>query len=130
MSRYLLDTHVWLWMLTDPDRLSPETRRLVEDGSEVLLLSAASAWEISIKHALGKLPLPEPPRTYIPDRVRRSGVTPLAVEHDHAVRVADLPDHHRDPFDRMLVAQAQALRVPVITADQQLRVYDVETTSA
>lgn len=125
-----MDTHIWLWMLTEPDRLASTTRHLVEDSAEVLFLSAASAWEISIKYGIGKLDLPEPPRTYIPDRVRRSGVTPLAVEHDHATRVADLPDHHRDPFDRLLVAQAQALRIPVITADRQLTAYDVETVMA
>jgi PIN domain nuclease of toxin-antitoxin system len=94
------------------------------------LLSAASGWEIAIKYRLGKLALPEPPRSYVPDRMRRSGTTSLAVEHDHVLRVAELPDHHRDPFDRLLVAQAQALDIPIVTADQQISAYDVETMRA
>jgi PIN domain nuclease of toxin-antitoxin system len=127
--RYLLDTHIWLWMLVDPQRLSSAVSRVASDPSSELLLSAASAWEIAIKHRLGKLPLSEPPATFIPDRLRRSGVRALAIEHDHVVRVADLPDHHRDPFDRLLIAQAQALRVPLITVDPVFTSYDVNLIS-
>jgi PIN domain nuclease of toxin-antitoxin system len=124
--RYLLDTHIWLWMLVDPRRLSSAVSRIASDPSSELLLSAASSWEIAIKYRLGKLPLSEPPATFIPDRLRRSGVQSLAIEHDHVVRVADLPDHHRDPFDRLLIAQAQALRVPVLTVDPAFTSYDVD----
>jgi PIN domain nuclease of toxin-antitoxin system len=127
MSRYLLDTQIWLWMLAEPVRLNDKVRELLADTDNQILLSAASSWEISIKYRLGKLALPAPPRSYVPDRMRRSGTTPLTVEHDHVLRVAELPDHHRDPFDRLLVAQAQALGVPLVTADRQLSVYDVET---
>lgn len=125
MSRCLLDTHIWLWMQTEPDRLRDSTRELVEDATNELLLSAASAWEIAIKYRLGKLPLPEAPTTYVPDRMRRSGTVPLPVEPAHALRTAELPDHHKDPFDRILVAQAQLLGVPILSADEQLSVYDV-----
>lgn len=77
----------------------------LRDPAHVLLLSAASSWEIALKHRLGKLPLPDAPDRYVPDRMRRSGTTGLAVEHAHALAVVALPDHHRDPFDRMLIAQ-------------------------
>ncbi|AEH09999.1 MULTISPECIES: type II toxin-antitoxin system VapC family toxin [Protofrankia] len=130
MSRYLLDTQAWLWSLAEPRRLRADTRDLLADTANEILLSAASGWEISIKYRLGKLALPEPPRGYVPDRIRRTGVIPLAVEHDHVLRVAELPDHHRDPFDRLLVAQAQALNVPLITADGRLSAYEVKTLPA
>jgi len=123
--RLLLDTQVWLWLQQDPQRLGDHLALLQDDGNE-LLLSACSAWEIAIKHRLGKLALPETPATYVPTRMSASGVTPLAVEHAHALGVAMLPDHHRDPFDRMLVSQATLERAPLVTADPQLRAYDVQ----
>lgn len=128
--KLLLDTQVWLWMLATPEHLAPDARDVVEEPANVLLLSAVSSWEIAIKHALGKLVLPAPPETFVPDRIRASAVTPLAIEHSHALRVNVLPAHHRDPFDRMLIAQAQVERVPILTADVMLRQYDVETISA
>ena len=103
---YLLDTHVWLWMLTDPARIRPDLLSELHDGRTRLLLSAASSWEIAIKWGIGRLPLPGPPATYIPTRMQRSGVEGLPVEHAHALRVATLPNLHRDPFDRLLIAQA------------------------
>ncbi|MGO8768973.1 type II toxin-antitoxin system VapC family toxin [Mycobacterium sp.] len=130
MKRYLIDTHVWLWMQSDPDRLCDETRAIVQDVRTNILFSAASAWEIAIKYRLGKLPLPEPPASYVPDRMRRSGTSPLPVDHAHTLRTADLPDHHRDPFDRVLIAQAQLLDLTIITADDQLSAYDVTVVAA
>ncbi|CAM3422496.1 twitching motility protein PilT [Mycobacterium intermedium] len=130
MKRYLIDTHVWLWMLSDPDRLCDETRAIVQDVRNSVLLSAASSWEISIKYRLGKLALPEPPASYVPDRMRRSGTSPLSIDHAHTLRTADLPDHHRDPFDRILIAQAQLLDLTIITADDQLSAYDVAVIAA
>lgn len=130
MTKALVDTHVWLWMQAMPDRLSAEARALMTDARTELLLSAASAWEIAIKHSLGKLALPDPPSVYVPDRMRRSATTGLPVEHAHALRAGELPHHHRDPFDRILVAQAQSLGVPLITADRALDPYDVEIVSA
>lgn len=128
--RILLDTHVWLWMQAEPDRLSDETRAIVEHLDNELLFSAASSWEIAIKHAIGRLSLPADPMEYVPDRIRSSGVTPLAIEHSHALRVAGLPPHHRDPFDRLLVAQAQVEDVPILTVDPALDPYDVEILRA
>jgi PIN domain nuclease of toxin-antitoxin system len=122
----LVDTHVWLWMLTDPDRLPPPARAAVDDLGAEVLLSAASAWEIAIKFHLGRLPLPEPPCTYVPSRLEASGCTALPIDHSHALRTGALPDHHRDPFDRLLVAQAQVLGVPLVTADRAITPYDVD----
>jgi PIN domain nuclease of toxin-antitoxin system len=123
--RLLLDTHVWLWMLTAPDRLG-EAVDLVRDAGNELLLSAASSWEMTIKHGIGRLPLPAPPATYVPARIRSTGVIPVPVDHSHALEVGNLPIH-ADPFDRLLVAQARILGVPLVTADRQLTEYPVET---
>jgi len=128
--RVLLDTQVWLWMLAAPDRLSAESRALLAAPENELLFSAASAWEIAIKHGLGKLHLPESPAQYIPRMMVHTSVTPLPVHHRHALHVAELPGHHRDPFDRLLVAQAQEEGVPIISADGQFRQYDIEVLPA
>lgn len=127
--RLLLDTQVLLWAAVDPDRLG-ETSDVLEDADNELLVSAASSWEIAIKYALDKLPLPEPPERYVPHLLRELGATPIAIDHVHALAVAGLPHHHRDPFDRMLIAQAQLLHVPIITADAALDAYDVDVVLA
>jgi PIN domain nuclease of toxin-antitoxin system len=124
--RLLLDTHVFLWLNTEPERLG-EHLPLVEDQGTELLLSAASSWEIAIKHRLGRLPLPESPQRYVPARMRAVGVRGLAVEHPHALAVAELESLHRDPFDRLLVAQAGLLDVPILTADPMVARYPVRT---
>ena len=126
MSRFLLDTHVWLWSIAAPDRLGSTAIHLLENVRNELFLSAASSWEIAIKYRLGKLPLPEPPCIFIPQRLVRDGIKPLAVEHVHACRAADLPDLHQDPFDRLLIAQAKSEGLVLITADHQLTGYDAE----
>jgi PIN domain nuclease of toxin-antitoxin system len=122
----LLDTHVFLWLNTEPERLG-ERLSLIEDQRSELLLSAASSWEIAIKHGLGRLPLPEPPDRYVPARMRAVGAIALAIEHTHALAVAALPPLHRDPFDRLLVAQAGLLDVPILTADPIVAEYPVQT---
>ncbi len=124
--RILLDTHCWLFMLFAPERLGEKALTLIEDRGNELLLSAASSWEIAVKAALGKLVLPEPPATFVPSRMERTGVSGLAVEHVHALRVASLPPLHRDPFDRLLIAQALVERVPMLSLDPQIARYDVE----
>ena len=124
--RVLLDTHVFLWLQTEPERLG-EHLALVEDSQTDLLVSAASSWEIAIKYGLGGLPLPEPPQRYVPDRLRAIGAQALPIEHTHALAVASLPPLHRDPFDRLLVAQAGALDVPIVTADPAVARYPVKT---
>ena len=122
----LLDTHIWLWMLTDPDRLSGRVRELVEDPTTQLLLSAGSAWEIAIKFELGRLDLPEPPEVFVPRRMNDTATTPLPIDHADALAAGALPPHHRDPFDRLLVAQARNRTIPLISTDPALGSYDVE----
>lgn len=128
--RILLDTHAWLWLQTTPERLSERALALVSDPGNDLYLSAASAWEIAIKYALGKLPLPEPPAEYVPTRLRTSGASPLFVEHRHALHVASLPHHHRDPFDRLLIAQAHLDGLSLLTTDPELEPYGVDIVPA
>lgn len=124
--KFLVDTHCWLWLQASPERLATPVLSLLEDPANDLLLSAASSWEIAIKYALGKLPLPEPPSRYVPRRMAVSGSRGLPIEHAHSLRVAELPLHHRDPFDRLLVAQAQIERLVLVTVDRQFEQYDIE----
>jgi PIN domain nuclease of toxin-antitoxin system len=124
--RVLLDTHVFLWLHTEPERLGAQLP-MVEDRHNALLVSAASSWEIAIKYGLGRLPLPEPPERYVPERLRVIGAEALAIEHPHALAVAALPPLHSDPFDRLLIAQAGLLEVPILTADPSVAQYAVRT---
>ncbi len=124
--RFLLDTHCWLWLQTEPERLSSQVLEQLSDESNGLFLSAASSWEIAIKYGLGKLVLPEPPDVYVPSRMASSGCLALAVEHAHALHVAELPPLHRDPFDRILVAQAQLDGLRLVTADPAIAAYEVD----
>jgi len=117
-------------MLAAPERLAPGTRKLLTRSDNELLLSAASAWEIGIKHGLGKLRLPDTPERAVPELMARTGVVPLPVLHPHALRVATLPPKHRDPFDRLLVAQAQIEDLPILTSDPSFRLYDVKVIDA
>lgn len=128
--RLLLDTSCWLWMTAAPDRLSEATRGLLVDDRTELYLSAASVWEIAIKHGLGKLQLPEPLERYLPSRLSAFQTSPLPVEHEHAARVAALPPHHRDPFDRLLIAQAQIEKLAILTTDRMFERYDVRIVPA
>ncbi len=128
--RVLLDTQAWLWMLAAPERLAPATRKLLTKSANELLLSAASAWEIAIKHGLGKLRLPDTPERAVPELMARTGVVPLPILHRHALRVATLPPEHRDPFDRLLVAQAQIEDLSILTTDRSFRLYEVRVIDA
>ncbi len=123
--KLLLDTKTWLWMQVTPERFAPGVQELLEDSGTELQLSAASSWEIAIKYALGRLDLPELPATYVLSRMKSSGVRGLPIEHSHALHVATLPPHHRDPFDRLIIAQAQIEGLPILTSDRQLEAYDV-----
>ncbi|QSR84402.1 type II toxin-antitoxin system VapC family toxin [Methylacidimicrobium sp. B4] len=115
--KILLDTQCWLWMEAEPERLNPQVRDLLLDPAHALYLSAASAWEISIKIAIGKLRLPSPPSAYLAERMGREKLRPLSIEHEHALLAGSLPPHHRDPFDRMLVAQALREKLTLLSAD-------------
>jgi len=120
----LLDTRVRLSMLSAPERLG-EARTALEDTDHELLPSAASSWEIAIKHALDRVHLPKPPEFFVPHRIRASGVVPIPIEHVHALEAGRLPRHHRDPFDRALVAQARYLDAPIVTVDAAIAAYEV-----
>jgi PIN domain nuclease of toxin-antitoxin system len=113
-------------MHAEPGLLSSRTRRLLQEPRNQLLLSAASAWEIAIKFAIGKLDLPIPPSEYVASRLTRSGTDQLPITIDHALGVSQLPPHHRDPFDRLLIAQCQAESLVLLTSDRQLERYDIE----
>jgi len=122
----LLDTHCWLWWITTPEKLSNSSRALIMDGQNEIFLSAASSWEIAIKYALAKLPLPEHPEKFIPPRLARDAIKALPINHAHALHVASLPRHHSDPFDRLLISQAQMEKLFIMTVDKQFKDYDVE----
>jgi len=126
VRRTLLDTECWLWWHLGPEYLGAAALALFEERRSPLLLSAASSWEIAIKVGLGKLELPLPPERFVPEQLAEDGIDSLAIEHAHALRVARLPPHHSDPFDRLLVAQAQIERCAFLTADPQILDYDVE----
>jgi len=114
--RLLLDTHVALWALTNDPRLSRRARALIEDPANDVLVSAASVWEIAIKHALGRGDMPISGDQAL-DWFRQAGYALLPIAPDHAAAVEHLPDHHRDPFDRLLVAQAIAEPLRLLTRD-------------
>jgi PIN domain nuclease of toxin-antitoxin system len=122
----LLDTHVFLWWITDDQRMSARAASIIEDGANSLLLSTASAWEIVIKAQMGRLPLPGSPVHYVPEQMAINGLEPLPVSLTHALALYELPPLHRDPFDRLLVAQAQSEHLPILTNDSLIRQYDVE----
>ncbi len=123
--KVLLDTHCWLWWITEPERLNENAKGLISHPANEIYFSSASAWEIAIKYRLGKLPLPESPDLYVPRMLAHDEIQALTVELRHALHVAALPLHHRDPFDRMLVAQAQLEKMSLVTADPQFERYEV-----
>ena len=125
--KILLDTHVFIWWITDSARLSSRAREILADSRNALVWSAASSWEIAIKASLGRIDMPNPIGAFLAEQLRLQRVDPIPVEHSHACRVAELPLRHRDPFDRLLVAQALVEGLPILTADRQLEPYGVET---
>jgi PIN domain nuclease of toxin-antitoxin system len=125
--KLLLDTQAFLWWVMDEAALSSRARQLIQDGASVLYLSAASAWEISIKASLGKLKLSDEPGKVITEQMAANGIHPLPIQVSHALRTHGLPPHHRDPFDRMLVAQSQLEGLTVLTPDEKIARYSVQT---
>ena len=126
MSAILIDTHCWLWAMTAPETLSRPAAELIRDRENAFVFSTVSALEIAIKSALGKLDLPEPAGEYVTSRLEVLAMKALPVYLQHALRVGELPQHHRDPFDRLLIAQAQIENLPIMTADPVLAQYDVQ----
>jgi PIN domain nuclease of toxin-antitoxin system len=123
----LLDTHTFLWWNMADEQLSQTAREIIADGSNEIYFSAASAWEIAIKTAKGRLVLPEDPAAYIAKRLQLHHFSPLPVEVSHAAQVYALPRHHDDPFDRLLIAQAQMEKMVLLSADPEIQKYEVET---
>jgi PIN domain nuclease of toxin-antitoxin system len=119
---YLLDTHVLLWTLADPDKVQGSMRRLIEDTRNRVWFSAASIWEIAIKHSLGRDDFPVEPAT-VWKAARETGFEELAVTAEHSIGVDTLPWLHRDPFDRILVAQARAAGMKLLSLDPQVNAY-------
>lgn len=123
--RLLLDTCTFLWIATDSPALSSRARDLFSDADNEVYLSAASAWEIALKHSLGRLPLPDLPERLVPDLRTRHGVETLPVDEESALHVGRLPPLHRDPFDRMLVSQAIVHGLSILGPDPLVTQYPV-----
>jgi PIN domain nuclease of toxin-antitoxin system len=124
--KLLLDTHVWLWWQMHPERLNDEARDKIASPESEVFFSAVSTWEMAIKIAAGKLQLPVPMDELIPESLLRDDFGSLPLQQHHCFELARLPMHHRDPFDRMLVAQARAEQLTLVTADRQLARYEVD----
>jgi len=124
--RLLLDTHVFVWWLLTPERLSGRAREAIAEAGASVYVSAVSAWEIAIKKATGKLDVPGD----VEAQIRANRFTPLSISVAHAAATEHLPPHHRDPFDRMLVAQARVEHLTLVTRDAQLGAYGVEILPA
>lgn len=125
MTGVLLDTHVFVWALAMPSRIPDSVWSLLQDPEQRLLLSVASAWELAIKSARGRLSLPGGVQGFVGEGCRRTGVSMLGIDLAHTAEVERLPHHHRDPFDRMLVAQARVESLALLSFDSALDDYDV-----
>lgn len=125
--KVLIDTHVFLWWVMDDNRLTPYIRDFIADEGNVLYLSSVSCWEMIIKAKMGRLKLPADPAKFIPDQMIENNMSGLPIQIVHALHVYSLPDHHKDPFDRMLAAQSQVERIPIVTNDRLLADYNIKT---
>lgn len=123
--RLLLDTHTFLWFVGDDDKLSATARLLIEDGDNEVMVSLASIWEIAIKVSIGKLLLAEPVESFVNAQIERNDLQLLPIHLSHAIKVATLPFHHRDPFDRLLVAQGLVEQLPIVGADNVFNDYGI-----
>ena len=124
-QRFLLDTHTFLWLATDPERVRPEVRSRLADASAEVWLSVASIWEMAIKTSLGKLSLRTPLGELVTAQCEAMSLSLLEVGRAHALGVESLPFHHRDPFDRLLVAQAVSEQLILVSADASLDAYPI-----
>jgi PIN domain nuclease of toxin-antitoxin system len=122
----LLDTHALLWWLFDDPRLSPAAREAIKDLNNTVFASSASAWEIATKHRLGKLPEATNAVRRLPVLLKKCRIEPMAISVEHALAAGRLPGHHKDPFDRMIIAQARLEDLPVVTVDPIFRSYRVK----
>jgi PIN domain nuclease of toxin-antitoxin system len=124
--KVLIDTHIFLWFF-EATKLSLNIKEFLEDTfTNEIYVSYVVGWEISIKYGIGKLQIPEIPELFVPDRIRRAGFLPLPIDFQHVLRVHNLPPIHRDPFDRLLVSQAQSENMTIFTADRNIPKYDAK----
>ncbi|MBC8136685.1 MAG: type II toxin-antitoxin system VapC family toxin [Fibrella sp.] len=123
----LLDTHTFLWWLANDPQLSDLARDTIRNPTNYIFVSPASAWEIAIKCGTGKLTLPELPPTYVTSRILANGFEPLPITIEHVLQTYHLPFHHRDPFDRLLIAQSIVEDMPIISVDAVFASYPVRT---
>ena len=121
--KLLVDTHVFLWLISDDPRLPRAFREAICDPRNAVYLSVASIWEVVIKHGIGKLPLPSPPAQYLIDQLNAHQITSLSIDEDSIPYLASLPPLHRDPFDRLMVAQALQHGLTLITMDDAIKDY-------
>ena len=128
--KLLLDTHVWLWWNTAPEKLSVAAVKQITDPRNEVFLSAASVWEMAIKRALGKLPLPEPVATYVSRRLAADDIDSLPLSIEHAAAVETLDPRHSDPFDRVLIVQARHEGLRFLTADDKVLAYGTPAVDA
>jgi PIN domain nuclease of toxin-antitoxin system len=125
--KVLLDTCTVLWIVTDSDALSLESRKLFTDPSNSVFLSAVSGWEMIVKHSIGKLPLPTSPERFLSTQQARHSIEPLALEEEATDHLPKLPAFHKDPFDRMLICQAIQQELTILTPDPLITQYAVRT---
>jgi PIN domain nuclease of toxin-antitoxin system len=125
--RILLDTATFLWAVTDASDLSDDARELFVDPDNEIYLSSVSTWEIAIKHALGRLTLPDPPAKFIPAQRKQHGIDALTLDEESTLHLARLPALHKDPYDRMLVCQAVVQNLVILTPDELISQYPVRT---
>jgi PIN domain nuclease of toxin-antitoxin system len=125
--RFLLDTSILLWSVAEDYKLNSRATELLSSKAAELYLSSASVWEIAVKYALGTLPLHIEPKVFIPEVIRGMGLRTVDISPYHAIEAGRLPRHHRDPFDRMLIAQARMEKMVLLTGDRVFQKYEVET---
>jgi PIN domain nuclease of toxin-antitoxin system len=123
----LLDTSVFLWMISKPERLSKKARAIIESKDNELFISAVSGWEITIKFQINKLKLPDKPEVYVPNQIKENLLEVLPIEMKHVLNIYNLPDIHKDPFDRLLISQSQLEKLPILTKDKKIKKYSVKT---
>lgn len=128
--KILIDTQIFLWLFGFSSRISPNVRQLLKDPQNTIYFSSAGAWEIAIKYGNGKLQLPDEPKTFIPDRLKRANFNWLEINHEHTLAVAKLPPIHKDPFDRILITQANVENLTVLSADSVFSKYTVNLIDA
>ena len=124
--KLLLDTHSFLWFISGHSSLSSTAQAYIEDAANQSFLSVASLWEMAIKLSIGKLTLAQPFETLIPQQMNLNGIVPLRIEMEHLAMVTKLPFHHRDPFDRLLIAQAMVEQIPIVGADRTFDAYSIK----